>query len=120
LHEALVAAGAKSLITTPTKLSPERRRKNDRLDARELCVRLARHLDGHAHELRPIRIPSQAERERREQGWRSQAKRRCRVLGRISPTLSHRPRRDPPEERHEPPTSPLADGALATRPGEIE
>lgn len=63
LHEALVAAGAQSLITTPVKLSPERRRKNDRLDARELCVRLARHLDGHAHELRPIRIPSAAERE---------------------------------------------------------
>lgn len=68
LHEALVAGGAKSLITTPVKLSPERRRKNDRLDARELCVRLARHLDGHAHELRPIRIPSAAERERRELG----------------------------------------------------
>jgi transposase len=68
LHEALVAAGAQSLITTPVKLSPERRRKNDRLDAREQCVRLARHLDGHAHELRPIRIPSAAERERRELG----------------------------------------------------
>lgn len=68
LHEALVAAGAHSLVTTPTKLSPERRRKNDRLDARELCVRLARHLDGHAHELRPIRIPSAAECARRELG----------------------------------------------------
>jgi transposase len=68
LHEALVAAGARSIITTPVKLSPERRRKNDRLDARELCVRLARHLDGHAHELRPIRIPTAAERERRELG----------------------------------------------------
>ena len=68
LHHALVAAGAKSLVTTPTRLSPERRRKNDRLDARELCVRLARHLDGHAHELRPIRIPSGPEQERREVG----------------------------------------------------
>lgn len=28
LHEELVAAGARSLITTPTRLSPERRRKN--------------------------------------------------------------------------------------------
>ncbi len=68
LHEALTAAGAQSLVTTPMCLSPERRRKNDRLDARELCVRLARHLDGHAHELRPIRIPTVAERERRELG----------------------------------------------------
>jgi transposase len=67
-HEELVAAGAKSLVTTPTRLSPERRRKNDRLDARELCVRLARHLAGHAHELRPIRIPTRAEQERRELG----------------------------------------------------
>lgn len=68
LHHALVAAGAQSLVTTPMRLSPERRRKNDRLDARELCVRLARHLDGHAHELRPIRIPTAAEQERRELG----------------------------------------------------
>jgi transposase len=54
LHEQLVEAGAQSLITTPLRLSLERRRKNDRLDARELCVRLARFLDGHRHELRPI------------------------------------------------------------------
>ena len=58
LHDELVAAGAHSLVTTPMRLSAERRRKNDRLDARELCVRLARYLDGHAHELKPIRIPS--------------------------------------------------------------
>lgn len=68
LHHALVAAGAHSLVTTPMRLSPERRRKNDRLDARELCVRLSRHLDGHAHELKPIRIPARAEQERRELG----------------------------------------------------
>ena len=68
LHEELVAAGAASIVTTPVRLSPERRRKNDRLDARELCVRLSRHLDGRAHELRPIRIPTRAERERRELG----------------------------------------------------
>lgn len=68
LHEELTAAGAVSLITTPVQLSPERRRKNDRLDARELCVRLGRHLDGRWHELRPIRIPTRVERERRELG----------------------------------------------------
>ena len=68
LHEQLTAAGAQSLVTTPMRLSPERRRKNDRLDARELCVRLSRHLDGHAHELRPIRIPTRAQQERRELG----------------------------------------------------
>src|ERR1041384_3873868 len=38
------------------------------MDARQLCVRLSRHLEGHAHELKPIRIPSSAEQERRELG----------------------------------------------------
>lgn len=68
LHEELVAAGAHSIVTTPMRLSLERRRKNDRLDARELCVRLSRHLEGQAHELKPIRIPSRAEQQRRELG----------------------------------------------------
>lgn len=68
LHEELLGAGAGSIITTPMRLSLERRRKNDRLDATELCVRLSRHLDGHQHELKPIRIPSRPERERRELG----------------------------------------------------
>lgn len=68
LHHQLVAVGAHSIVTTPMRLSRQRRRKNDRLDARELCVRLARHLDGYAHELKPIRIPSPAEQERRELG----------------------------------------------------
>lgn len=68
LHHALRAAGAHSLITTPLQLSPERRRKNDRMDATQLCVRLSRHLDGHRHELRPIRIPTVEEEQRRELG----------------------------------------------------
>jgi hypothetical protein len=42
LHQAPVKAGAHSLVTTPMRLNLERRRKNDRLDARELCVRLSR------------------------------------------------------------------------------
>jgi transposase len=68
LHEELVAAGARSIVTTPMRLSLERRRKNDRLDATELCVRLSRYLDGHTHELRSIRIPSRTEQQRRELG----------------------------------------------------
>lgn len=68
LHEDLTAAGAQSLVTTPMRLSLERRRKNDRLDARELCVRLARYHAGQPHELRPIRLPSRAEVQRRELG----------------------------------------------------
>jgi transposase len=62
------------------RLSLERRRKNDRLDARELCVRLSRYLDGHTQELRPIRIPSRREVQRRELGrqrefWKRQVRR---------------------------------------------
>jgi len=68
LHEQLTAAGAHSLLTTPMRLSLERRRKNDRLDARELCVRLSRYHAGQRHELRPIRLPSRAEVQRRELG----------------------------------------------------
>jgi len=72
LHYELVKAGAQSIVTTPMRLSLERRRKNDRMDATELCVRLSRHLDGHTHELRPIRIPNPAEQPRRELGRQRQ------------------------------------------------
>ena len=80
LHEQLIGAGAHSLLTTPMRLNLERQRKNDRMDARELCVRLSRYLDGHRDELRPIRIPSRSERERRELGrqrefWKKQVRR---------------------------------------------
>jgi len=80
LHEQLTQAGAHSLISTPMRLNLERRRKNDRMDARELCVRLSRYLDGHKDELRLIRIPSRGERERRELGrqrefWKKQLRR---------------------------------------------
>ena len=80
LHEQLTAAGAHSLITTPMRLSLERRRKNDRLDARELCVRLSRYHAGQRHELRPIRLPSRAEVQRRELGrqrefWKREVRR---------------------------------------------
>jgi transposase len=68
LHEQLVEAGAHSLITTPMRLNLERRRKNDRMDGRELCVRLSRYLDGQKEELRVIRIPSRSEQQRRELG----------------------------------------------------
>jgi transposase len=80
LHEQLQSAGAHSLLTTPMRLNLERRRKNDRMDARELCVRLSRYLDGHRHELRPIRLPSRPEQQRRELGrqrefWKKEVRR---------------------------------------------
>jgi transposase len=64
LHRRLEAAGAQSFVITPIALNG--RRKTDKLDARALCVRLARYVDGNAAELRPIRIPTEAEQQRRE------------------------------------------------------
>jgi hypothetical protein len=80
LHEELIGAGAHCIVTTPMRLNLERRRKNDRLDGRELCVRLSRYLDGHRDELKPIRIASRAEQQRRELGrqrefWKKEVRR---------------------------------------------
>jgi transposase len=80
LHEELGRAGAHCIVTTPMRLNLERRRKNDRMDGRELCVRLSRYLDGHREELKPIRIPSRAEQQRRELGrqrefWKKELRR---------------------------------------------
>lgn len=64
LHRQLVAAGAQSFLITPIALNGKR--KTDKLDARALCVRLSRWVDGNKDELSPIRIPSQAEQCARE------------------------------------------------------
>jgi transposase len=64
LHRQLVAAGAQSFLITPIALNGKR--KTDKLDARALCLRLSRWLDGNRDELSPIRIPSEPEQRRRE------------------------------------------------------
>jgi transposase len=64
LHRRLVAAGAQSFLITPIALNGKR--KTDKLDARALCLRLSRWLDGNRDELAPIRIASVAEQHRRE------------------------------------------------------
>jgi transposase len=64
LHRELVAAGAQSFLITPIALNGKR--KTDKLDARALCLRLSRWLDGNRDELSPIRIPSQMEQRKRE------------------------------------------------------
>jgi transposase len=64
LHRELVAAGAQSFLITPIALNGQR--KTDKLDARALCLRLSRWLDGNRDELAPIRIPSEAEQRQRE------------------------------------------------------
>jgi len=64
LHRELLAAGAQSFLITPIALNGKR--KTDKLDARALCLRLSRWLDGNRDELAPIRIPSQTEQRQRE------------------------------------------------------
>src|SRR5262245_10275590 len=56
LHEELSAAGAHSIVSTPMRLSLERRRKNDRMDGRELCVGISSLLDGLRGVLKTIGI----------------------------------------------------------------
>src|SRR5262245_54865999 len=64
LHRRLVEAGAQSFLITPIALNGKR--KTDKLDARALCVRLSRWVDGNQDELAPIRIPTEAEQRARE------------------------------------------------------
>jgi transposase len=64
LHRQLVAVGAQSFLITPVDLSGKR--KTDKLDARALCLRLSRWLDGNRDELSPIRIPTEAQQRQRE------------------------------------------------------
>jgi transposase len=70
LHRRLVEAGAQSFLITPIALNGQR--KTDKLDARALCLRLSRWLDGNRDELSPIRIPTEAEQRRRESTRRRQ------------------------------------------------
>lgn len=70
LHRRLVEAGAQSFLITPVALNGQR--KTDKLDARALCLRLSRWLDGNRDELAPIRIPTEAEQRRRETTRRRQ------------------------------------------------
>jgi transposase len=64
LHRELTAAGAQSFLITPIALNGKR--KTDKLDARALCLRLSRWLDGNRDELSPIRVPTEAEQRKRE------------------------------------------------------
>lgn len=82
LHRELVAAGAQSFLITPIALNGKR--KNDKLDARALCLRLSRWLDGNREELSPIRIPSEGEQRQRE------GTRRRKFLGRLIRMLGNR------------------------------
>jgi transposase len=70
LHRELVAAGGQSFLITPEALNEKR--KTDKLDARQLCLRLSRWLAGDKNELSPIRIPTETEQRKREISRRRQ------------------------------------------------
>ena len=79
LHRQLVEAGAQSFLITPVVLNGKR--KTDKFDARALCLRLSRWLEGNGEELAPIRIPTLDEQRRRETTRRRQfLKRQIRAL----------------------------------------
>src|ERR1022692_3279375 len=82
LHRELVAAGAQSFLITPIALNGKR--KTDKLDARALCLRLSRWLEGNRDELSPIRIPSEQEQRKRE------GTRRRKFLARVIRSLANR------------------------------
>ena len=82
LHRNLVDAGAQCFVITPVALNGKR--KTDKLDARALCKRLTRFLDGDNTELSPIRIPSVDEQQKRE------ASRRRKFLQKLLRMLANR------------------------------
>ena len=93
LHRELEAAGAQGFLITPVSLND--RRKTDKLDARALCQRLVRWVDGNRDELRPIRVPSEQEQRRRE------ATRRRQFLSREIRCLANRGHGQVAEHCHE-------------------
>lgn len=92
LHRELVAAGAQSFLITPIALNGQR--KTDKLDARALCLRLSRWLDGNRDELAPIRIPTEHEQRQRE------ATRRRKFLGRQIRRLANHAHGQVAEHQH--------------------
>jgi transposase len=66
LHRELTAAGACCYVISPQALDETRSGvKTDGRDARTLCLRLDRYLQGNRHALAVIRVPSEAEEQRR-------------------------------------------------------
>ena len=66
LCRALQKAGAHCLVVAPQRLDERRTRvKTDARDAQTLCQRLSRYLDGNAHELAVVRVPTESEERAR-------------------------------------------------------
>src|SRR5215470_10774704 len=67
LYRKLRAAGAQCYVIAPRKLDEQGRGvKSDPRDAKTLCQRLSRYLEGNTRELAVIRVPSEAEEQARQ------------------------------------------------------
>lgn len=66
LHRQLEALGVRNVVICPMRLDERHRGvANDRTDALELATRLDRYLAGNPRALGPVRVPSEAEEQRR-------------------------------------------------------
>jgi transposase len=86
LHRQLTARGVTNLVVAPQRWDERHRRvKTDRRDARELCARLDRYVQGNREVFAPVRVPTlEQERRRalgRQRGAVLQERQRCVVRG---------------------------------------
>jgi transposase len=66
LHRKLVALGVKNLVVQPVCLDERHTGVNhDKSDAKELALRLDRHVAGNTHALATVRVPTPAEEQKR-------------------------------------------------------
>lgn len=66
LQRSLSALGIECVVVSPQKLDERQQRvKTDGRDARTLCLKLSRYVEGNRDELAVVRVPSEAEEQRR-------------------------------------------------------
>jgi transposase len=66
LQRSLSALGIECVVVAPQKLDERKQRvKTDRRDARTLCLKVSRYVEGNREELAVVRVPSEAEEQRR-------------------------------------------------------
>lgn len=106
LHRKLVALGVRNLVVQPVCLDERRKGVNDdKTDARELALRLDRYVAGNTKALATVRVPTEAEEQKRiESRQREQLKRELRRVaaqGRsLLLTQGYREKKEWWQERH--------------------
>jgi transposase len=98
LHRQLAAAGATNLVVVPQRWDTQSRVKTDKRDAVELCLRLDSYLRGNTKAFQVVRVPTEAQEQRRaigrQRGWLGKERRRCiaRAFGLMLTAGIHPPR----------------------------